>query len=66
MREYAVHIRHRKTLEHRIVKTEAETVNHAFCEDAGSKKDWIQTGAEPRSHIEKKVTLLDGNYYKYK
>ena len=66
MREFAVHIRHRKTLEHRIVRTEADTVNHAFCEETGSKKDWVQSGAEPWSHIEQKVVCIEGNHYKYK
>ena len=63
-REFAFHMRHIKTLEHRIVKVEAETVNQAYSDEVGYKKEWMWTGSEPWKNVSDKVECIGGKVYR--
>ena len=63
-REFAFHMRHKKTLEHRIVKVEAETVNQAHSDEVGYKKEWMWSGSEPWKNVADKVECIGGNHYR--
>lgn len=65
-REFAFHMRHIKTLEHRIVKVEAETVNQAYSDEVGYRKEWMWTGSEPWKNVASKVEHISGKVYRFK
>lgn len=62
---FAVHMENKKTKEKRVYKCEADIIDKATAPDFGYGRDWIWTGTEPFSNVEKKVKPIKpfSSYY---
>jgi len=66
LREFAFHMKNRKTNEEKIKKVKSTDSIKAHCRDVKYGTDWIWIGTEPFKNIEDKVYHVGIGYYKYK